>query len=442
MSNNQNKMPKGIPYIVGNEAAERFSFYGMKAILTVFMTEHLVNSSGELAVMSNTEAQFWYHTFVTAVYFLPLAGALLTDLFWGKYRTIIILSVVYCLGHLALAMDETRIGLLLGLTMISIGSGGIKPAVSAHVGDQFNKSNGHLLEKVFGYFYFSINFGSFFSFMITPLLLQNYGPQIAFGVPGGLMILATIIFWVGRKEYTSVPANGQEFLKELKSPLMRGVLLKMLVMNLFLAFFWSLYDQNGSSWVNQARSPLMSKEISFLGWKFELLPSQVGAINPILVMVFIPLFTYVVYPFFTKRLKVTQMGKVSVGFFIACVSFFLMTWVQYQLDAGISMSIGWQLLAFTIITIAEVMIYQTCLELSYTQAPKTMKSLVMSFLMLSIAFGNIITTGVNYFILKEDGTSKLEGGEYFLFFSCLMLVSALLFIPYAKHYKEEVILQE
>ena len=186
----------------------------------------------------------------------------------------------------------------------------------------------------------------------------------------------------------------------------------------------------------------MSKEISFLGWKFELLPSQVGAINPILVMVFIPLFTYVVYPFFTKRLKVTQMGKVSVGFFIACVSFFLMTWVQYQLDAGISMSIGWQLLAFTIITIAEVMIYQTCLELSYTQAPKTMKSLVMSFLMLSIAFGNIITTGVNYFILKEDGTSKLEGGEYFLFFSCLMLVSALLFIPYAKHYKEEVILQE
>lgn len=435
-------MPKGIPYIVGNEAAERFSFYGMKAILMVFMTEYLVGSSGELNVMSNTEAQLWYHSFVTCVYFLPLAGALLSDLFWGKYRTIMVLSIVYCFGHLALAMDETRIGLLLGLTMIAIGSGGIKPAVSAHVGDQFSKANGHLLEKVFGYFYFSINFGSFFSFMLTPLLLKYYGPQVAFGVPGALMILATLMFWIGRNKYVSIPADRTAFLKELKSPIMRAILLKMLVLNLFLAFFWSLYDQNGSSWVNQARSPLMSKEISLLGWNFEILPSQVGAINPILVMILIPLFTYVVYPFFTKRIKVTQMGKVSVGFFIACSSFFLMTWVQYQLDEGITMSIGWQLFAFTIITIAEVMIYQTCLELSYTEAPKTMKSVVMSFLMLSIAFGNIITTAVNYFILNDDGTSKLEGGDYFLFFSVLMLVSTILFIPYAKRYKEAVILQD
>lgn len=442
MSNNYGKMPKGIPYIVGNEAAERFSFYGMKAILMVFMTEYLVGSSGELNVMSNTEAQLWYHSFVTCVYFLPLAGALLSDLFWGKYRTIMVLSIVYCFGHLALAMDETRIGLLLGLTMIAIGSGGIKPAVSAHVGDQFSKANGHLLEKVFGYFYFSINFGSFFSFMLTPLLLKYYGPQVAFGVPGALMILATLMFWVGRNKYVSIPADRTAFLKELKSPIMRAILLKMLVLNLFLAFFWSLYDQNGSSWVNQARSPLMSKEISLLGWNFEILPSQVGAINPILVMILIPLFTYVVYPFFTKRIKVTQMGKVSVGFFIACSSFFLMTWVQYQLDEGITMSIGWQLFAFTIITIAEVMIYQTCLELSYTEAPKTMKSVVMSFLMLSIAFGNIITTAVNYFILNDDGTSKLEGGDYFLFFSVLMLVSTILFIPYAKRYKEAVILQD
>ncbi len=442
MSDIQGRMPKGIPYIVGNEAAERFSFYGMKAILTVFMTEYLVGSSGELDVMSNTEAQLWYHSFVTGVYFLPLAGALLSDLFWGKYRTIIVLSIVYCCGHLALAMDETRIGLLLGLTMIAIGSGGIKPAVSAHVGDQFNKANGHLLEKVFGYFYFSINFGSFFSFMLTPLLLQYYGPQVAFGVPGALMIFATLMFWIGRNKYVSIPADSKGFLEELKSPVMRSILLKMLVLNIFLAFFWSLYDQNGSSWVNQARSPLMLKEINVFGWSFEILPSQVGGINPILVMILIPLFTYVIYPFVTKRLKVSQMGKVSVGFFIACISFFLMTWVQYQLDKGISMSIGWQLLAFTIITVAEVMIYQTCLELSYTEAPKTMKSLVMSFLMLSIAFGNIITTGVNYFILKDDGTSKLEGGDYFLFFSVLMLVSAILFIPYAKHYKEEAILQD
>jgi proton-dependent oligopeptide transporter, POT family len=130
-------MPPGVPYIIGNEAAERFSYYGMRTILVVFMTRHLMDRSGELAPMSDEQAKYWYHQFMSAVYFFPILGALLADIFLGKYRTIIGLSIVYCLGHLALALDETRVGLAVGLTLIAIGSGGIKPCVTAHVGDQF-----------------------------------------------------------------------------------------------------------------------------------------------------------------------------------------------------------------------------------------------------------------------------------------------------------------
>ncbi|CAK9050460.1 Peptide transporter family 1 (Oligopeptide transporter 1) (Protein YIN), partial [Durusdinium trenchii] len=101
------RMPPGIPYIVGNEAAERFSFYGMKAILTVFMTSYLVNRQGELAPLSDEDAKFWVHTFVVGAYFFPLFGALISDWLWGKYTTILWLSIVYCLGHLALALDST-----------------------------------------------------------------------------------------------------------------------------------------------------------------------------------------------------------------------------------------------------------------------------------------------------------------------------------------------
>ena len=108
------RMPAGVPYIISNEAAERFSFYGMKCILIIFMTQYLLGRDGELAVMQEEKAKFWYHTFTSAVYFTPLLGALLSDIFLGKYRTIIILSIVYCLGHLALALDETRIGLFTG----------------------------------------------------------------------------------------------------------------------------------------------------------------------------------------------------------------------------------------------------------------------------------------------------------------------------------------
>ena len=117
-------MPGGMPFIIGNEAAERFSFYGMRAILVVFMTQYLVGSGGALDVMSEEEAKGWYHLFVSGVYLTPVLGALLSDGVLGKYRTIILLSLVYCAGHAALALDDSRVGLVVGLGLIAIGAGG------------------------------------------------------------------------------------------------------------------------------------------------------------------------------------------------------------------------------------------------------------------------------------------------------------------------------
>lgn len=153
-------MPPGIPFIVGNEAAERFSFYGMKAILVVFMTKYLLDAEGRPDFLSEDSAKAYAHGFISAAYFLSLPGSILADWLLGKYRTIFWLSCVYCLGHAALAMDETRTGLLLGLGLIAIGAGGIKPCVSSHVGDQFGASNQHLMSRVFGWFYLSINAGT------------------------------------------------------------------------------------------------------------------------------------------------------------------------------------------------------------------------------------------------------------------------------------------
>jgi POT family proton-dependent oligopeptide transporter len=153
-----NRMPPGVPYIVGNEAAERFSFYGMRAILVVFMTKYMLGADGQAAPMTEGEAKSYFHLFVWAVYFFPLAGAVVADAFLGKYKTIISLSIVYCLGHLTLALDDTwlshalglssRLSLAIGLSLIAIGSGGIKPCVSANVGDQFGPTNQHLLSRI------------------------------------------------------------------------------------------------------------------------------------------------------------------------------------------------------------------------------------------------------------------------------------------------------
>src|SRR5262249_1135330 len=180
-------MPPGIPYIIGNEAAERFSFYGMRTILVVFMTQYLMNRAGQKDLMPDVDVRIGYHNFLSAVHAFPLLGPLVADWLLAKYRTVLYLSMVYCFGHLALALDATRLGLYIGLILIALGAGGIKPCVTAMVGDQFGRGNQSLMTQVFNWFYFAINFGAFFSALLTPILLDRFGTAVAFGLPGVLM---------------------------------------------------------------------------------------------------------------------------------------------------------------------------------------------------------------------------------------------------------------
>src|SRR3954454_24097290 len=185
-------IPRQIRYIIGNEGCERFSFYGMRNILTVFLVTSL------LAYLPESEragvAKEVFHTFVIGVYFFPLLGGWLADRFFGKYNTIFWLSLVYCLGQALLAFFvSNRLGFYVGLSLIALGSGGIKPCVSAFVGDQFDQTNKHRAKVVFDAFYWIINFGSLFASFLLPIFLRQLGPGIAFGIPGALMFVSTVI---------------------------------------------------------------------------------------------------------------------------------------------------------------------------------------------------------------------------------------------------------
>ncbi len=428
-------MPSGIPYIVANEAAERYSYYGMRAILVIFMTRYLMTAGGELDPMNDGEAKTWFHAFVTAVYFFPILGAVLADAFLGKYRTILLLSLVYCAGHAVLAIDDTRSGLALGLGLIAVGSGGIKPCVSAHVGDQFGSSNSYLLPKVFGWFYFAINVGALASILFAEPLLHRFGPSVAFGVPGVLMALATFAFWLGRDQFVHIPPGGMEFVREAFSGDGLRALGKLFVIYAFIAMFWALFDQQGSAWVLQAAR--MDRQFG-IEWD----PSQAQWLNPALVLLFIPLFNRVVYPAFDRFWPLTPLRKISVGLFLTVLAFLLPAWIESRLDGGENVNIIWQLGGYILMTAAEILVSITALEFSYTQAPKKMKSLVMGAFLMSVSLGNLFTTAVNYFIQNPDGTTKLDGVEYYLFFAGAMAVTAVLFVPVAMNYKERTYIQD
>ena len=398
------EVPKGIPYIIGNEAAERFSFYGMKGILVVFMTQFLFLMPGAAGgdPMARATAVENYHLFTTAVYFTPIFGALIADIFLGKYLTIMSLSMVYCAGHGVLALMGVNASLdpfqtlWIGLILISLGSGGIKPCVSAHVGDQFGIKNSYLLTKAFGWFYFSINTGAFLSTLLTPWLLEWYGPHFAFGVPGILMAIATVAFWMGRNVFVHIPAGGGAWFRETFSAVGIKSMLKVSIIFIFIAVFWALFDQTGSSWVLQAQD--MDRNWLGVTW----LASQIQAVNPVMILILIPTFQFLVYPAIDRVWKLTPVRKISLGLFVMVGGFAMVSIAQGLIDAGERPSIGWQILAYAILTAAEVMVSITGLEFAYTQAPKTMKSVIMALFLMSVSLGNLFTAVVNHNIVVPD----------------------------------------
>ncbi len=493
-------MPPGVPYIIGNEAAERFSFYGMRAILVVFMTQFLVSSTGADATLSDEKAKGIFHLFVAAAYFTPLLGAMVSDIFWGKYKTILYISLMYCVGHGCLAlMDlgpvtglwDMQPFMIAGLVLIAIGAGGIKPCVSANVGDQFGKGNKRLMTQIFNWFYFSINVGAVASQLLTPLLLDRVGPWAAFGLPGILMGIATLIFWMGRKKFVHVPAAGWTRFKEetFSKDGIRALLNLSPLFLLFVPMFWAIFDQTGSAWVLQADR--MDRDFLGISW----LPSQIQAVNPFLILVGIPVFTYVVYPAVGKIVEPKPLRKIGFGLFLTAVAFGTSAWIETGIEAKSQQAaaaiwvesgndgdapkladtikqtrnileergatpqeaeaviqghltempnVGWQFLAYIILTAAEILVSIVCLEFAYTQAPRRMKSFIMGVYFLGVSLGNVFVSLVNMVLegLKdESGATPLDGATYYWFFTALMAGISVIFVIWSQFYKGRTYIQ-
>jgi POT family proton-dependent oligopeptide transporter len=448
----ERRFPRAVKYILGNEACERFSFYGMSTILVPYMQNYLG--------WQRNRAEGVYHDFVGAAYAMTVVGAWLSDRFFGRYRTILWLSYGYVAGHATLAaMDvapSARAGLLfLGMTLIVIGQAGIKPNLSAFVGDQFTQQQAGMLDRVYSLFYVAINVGSATSQIATPWLLagcafgaiklcERTAVAWAFGVPGILMALALVIYLTGSKLYVRVPPAGRDpnsFLAVLRARMREGEEAARRkhgdeaftgmrsVFRIALVFaptiiFWSLYFQYGSSWFNQAEQ--MNRDV--FGWHME--SAQMEALNAILILIVVPLFAYVVYPALEGAgLRPTLLRRMTAGMFIAAPAFLSAAMIQRWIEQGEHPHIGWQVIQYLIIAIAETLVSVTGLEFAYTQAPKRMKGTIMSMYTLSIGGGSFVTSLVTRQVEFSSRTS------YFLFWATFMTAGAILFAVIAALYK-------
>ena len=524
MSSTADRWPPQIKYIVGNEACERFSYYGITGILAGHITDEVIKGGlGE----TKDDATAIIHFFKFANYFMPLFGAWLSDRVIGRYHTILWVSLVYCLGNGVLALSgfagdahARLLFLCAGLGLIAFGSGGIKPCVSAFMGDQFKPEQSHLLQKAYGAFYWAINFGSFFSFLVIPWIKDRSGYSWAFGVPGILMALATLIFWLGTKHYVRKPTNRETkqagfftvFLSAWRAskttpwlPLLNlfatvGLPVLAMVIMVWLFFsqgggesarvlgwaalgcvglwylfvitfsllrktelpdaflqlaaprhndreiaaarslspilfifafvpvFWTLFDQTNSTWVMQGKQ---MTAINILG--LDIGAEQMQSANPAIVMLLVPLLTLGIYPRLGKL--ASPLKRMSYGMFIAAASYLIVEALQHQIEGGAQLCVLWQTVPYLVLTTAEVLFSTTGLEFAFREAAPEMKSAVMSFWLLTVAFGNLLVTTFTKILAGSGPHEDSVSTGRFLQYAGLTFVVALLFSLVAVFYQ-------
>jgi POT family proton-dependent oligopeptide transporter len=462
------RFPKSVPFIIGNEAAERFSFYGMRSILVTFLVAQFYNPTHNPALTGVAEAKANQvtHLFVTLAYALPFVGGLIADWFTGKYKVILYVSIVYCIGHLFLSMFDTNLDWFqVGLILVAVGAGGIKSCVSANVGDQFDSTNSELLSKVYGWFYFSINAGSMISTVLIPWTYANYGAKWAFGIPGILMGLATVIFFSGRKMYRRVPPagvnkdnfvfislyalfhigkkqKGQSLLDVAKAKhsdeKVEGVkaVYRVMAVFVFALAFWVVWDQNLSEWVLQAAK--MNRTINLGFYKFDILAGQVQTFNPVFLLILIPLFNYWLYPALDKMgLKTTPLRRLGAGLVLTGLTFVIIAFIQISIDHGGIPSIWWQIFAYVPLSAAEVLVSITGLEYAYTHSPKSMKSTMTAIWFLVVSLGNLFTAAINGNKANHGFLAPyLVGADFYWFFVALISVFTIVFMFVSPRLKE------
>ncbi|KAM8749423.1 solute carrier family 15 member 2 [Acanthopagrus schlegelii] len=356
--------PLSICFIVVNEFCERFSYYGMKALLTLYFLTYL-HWDKDLSTAV-------YHAFSSLCYFTPILGAIIADSWLGKYKTIIYLSIVYVIGHVVKSVGaiptvgntDVHIALsMVGLILIAFGTGGIKPCVAAFGGDQFDEEHTSERQKFFSIFYMSINAGSLMSTVITPILrsdVQCFGGDcyaLAFGVPAALMIVALVVFIAGSSLYKRSPPEGNILLEvcgcigfAIRKRLQRAkydtprkhwldwaeekyskrliqeikMVLRVLVLYIPLPMFWALFDQQGSRWTIQAARMNMA-----FGNSFSIKPDQMQMLNALLILVFVPIFDLIIYPLVGFcRINITPLRKMAAGMIFAALAFGAATLVE------------------------------------------------------------------------------------------------------------------
>lgn len=463
--------PTGFWFIFFGELAERCSFYGMRGLLAFY----LIHVFGK----EKSEASEVVHLYMAGCYATGLLGGWIADRFLGKYWTIVLFAVPYVIGQLLIGLSDLTL-MYLALVILAFGSGVIKPNVSTLMGmtyDQQRPGQDLLRSRAFGYFYMAINVGSLLAYQVCPLVRDYYGridpatntladPRAGylagFLFPAALMAVALAIFAAGKRFYATEDVGANRAADAADAAEKWRVVGRLAGLFALVLFFWLVFDQKATTWIYFASDYLdirFTTPFAVAGrTEWRIPPESMASANPFLILCFVPLLNWLFVRLAAGGYRVRATDKITAGFVLtagACAIHALAGWLATEPDGTVTrVSVVWQLLAYVSLTLGEVLISVTGLELAYAAAPRSLKSFVTALWFVPIFVANLFSSqlaktypntvkpgeavktpvlelyNVKFFELPQFRTAQ----EYFLFLTALLLVVAAAFVVVARRF--------
>ncbi len=458
--------PKGLYILFFAEMWERFSYYGMRAILSLYMINALLYDK------AFTSSIYGYYTGL--VYLTPLLGGYIADRYWGNRRSIITGGILMAIGQFALTfsgflyhppVDPTavassftlngqQISFLIGLTFLIIGNGFFKPNISTMVGSLYPAEAISKRDSAFTIFYMGINLGALLSPFVAGGLGDTGNPadfKYGFLSAGVGMLLGLIVFIIGKNKYLVTPEgepvgkapkkidkSSADYKKEEPlTKIEKQRIAVIFILAFFVIFFWAAFEQAGVSLTFFAEEQT-NRVVSWLG-NYVIPASFFQSVNPIAIIIFAPLFAGIWTRLGSKGKEPSSPLKMAIGLFLLSMGFLLLVLGAERADTGIKVSPLWLVGAYTLHTFGELSLSPIGLSMVTKLSPARFASLLMGVWFMANAAANWLAGMLSTLYPEPGTTTSLLGfqitglSSFFMIFVVMSLAASLiLFLIYKK----------
>jgi POT family proton-dependent oligopeptide transporter len=417
------------------EMWERFSYYGMKALLILYMTKYLfVNAAqgqeiwGFQTVKSIVEAltgststqslsSMVYGLYTGFAYFTPFFGGLIADRYWGQRRSVYVGAIVMAIGHFLMAVENLFFPALI---LLIIGNGFFKPNISTQVGGLYEQ-NDERRDRAYTLFYMGINLGAFFSPLICGTLGQKVGWHWGFGAAGVGMIIGLLTYHFGGKNLPQSLRKDsiQKIEAQAQKPLTKEDWTRtwaLIFMCVVTIFFWGVYEQQGNTlqlWADQ------NTNWNFFG--FEIPSTWYQSFNPLIIFFLAPVLDRFWAWQSRRNQEPSTATKMALGCFMGTGALIVM-FAAAKSVGGEKGNVLWLLGSTFMLTVGELYISPIGLSLVTKVAPAKIVSMMMGVWFLASFFGNYVAGYIGTYY------DRIPKGDFFLLLAALALIPGLLFI--------------